>query len=59
MIGHEARAPEAARTAHLVQVFGPFWIQLPIRFFVLRLEYADSFLRRERRGEGRGEGGKH
>lgn len=44
LVGDEAGAPEAARTAQLVHPFRPLRVQPAVWFLVFRLKYAYDFL---------------
>lgn len=44
LIGKQAASAKAARAADLMNVFGPFWIQLTIRLFRFGFKHTNNFL---------------
>lgn len=44
LVRNQAASAEAARAADLMNIFGPFWIQLTIRLFRFGFKYTNNFL---------------
>lgn len=58
LVGYEAAPPEAAGAAHLVEVFGPFGVQVAVRLLRFGFEHTDDFLPREKQSINRRGGAK-
>lgn len=53
MVRNKAASAKTARAADLVEIFGPFWIEMTVRLFRFGFKHSNTFLKEK--GEKRKE----